>query len=462
MDRYQLSATSLSSMIGGRSELKRVLANDGTQASRRALFEKMKDSRLFSLEEYAQLEHSLNISHIGIMDYQFDQHMKQIMKDAPIPGTEPIFLENGETVEERLMTIKNAQKIEILCINSCHRSMMHSLQPLFNDPDQNISMWHLFHTDAFSDCSSTFLSISLPLLFDMRYHPYAMQRPHNDVHVIGGNFLAVRAHYPAHVMQLCFIVLGENTAVEMANASSANVFAFLSKALLSLRDTPVPLKNVPAQNDDFSALCMNYLSHELNRSTYSITSDLCFFQTPTDIAQAALQDKASFSEADTELLLQRTLAIHEQRYQNHYTKRKDSYQIMTYSGCRRFLETGMFTDHFFGFRAFTPEERKRIFGNMITCAKKNPHFIPLLLKDHDFHCKYNLFCYEKLGISLDKPDTDYDLRKGNRSIFITFPEFTQQYTQYYLDTLIPRICHTAAESLTLLEEMFEDFLDQNH
>ncbi|MBP3661121.1 MAG: hypothetical protein J6I89_06995, partial [Oscillospiraceae bacterium] len=85
------------------------------------------------------------------------------------------------------------------------------------------------------------------------------------VHAIGGNFLVLRAHYPAHSVQLCFAMVSESSAVEMPNASEANPFAFLSKGLLQLQHPPTALKMSPAQNDDLSSLCMNYLSYELNR-----------------------------------------------------------------------------------------------------------------------------------------------------------------------------------------------------
>jgi len=462
MHRYQFSSTSLASMIGGRTELKRVLANDATDACRRSLFEKMKNSRLFSQEDYQQLEHSLDISRIGIEQYRFDHHMRLLMEDAPIPAVKPLVLEDGVPIMQRLESVRDAGKVEILCINSCFSSVVEAVQPLFKDESRDVALWHVLHTDVFAPLSSAFLAVSFPLLFDARYRPYGMKAPlDTHLHALGGNLLVVRAHYPAHISQLCFIVLDEQTAIEMPNASEANVFAFLSKALLFVSPSLMSLKSALAQNDDFSALCMNYLSHELNRSTYSITSDLCFYQIPTDIAKAAFLEKAFFSQADMASILERTLAIHEQRYQNHYNKRKDAYQIMTYAGCKRFLETGMCADHFVGFRAFTPEERKCIFGAMIENAKKNSFFVPLLLKDHDFRCRFNLFSSEKLGIYLDKKDTDYDLRKGHSSILITYPEFTKQYTEYYLKTLTKEMCHSPEESLQLLMEMFRDFLNQN-
>ena len=131
---------------------------------------------------------------------------------------------------------------------------------------------------------------------------------------------------------------------------------------------------------------------------------------------------------------------------------------MTYAGCQEFLNTGKSAEHFVGFRAFTPIERKTIFGNMIRAAKENPYFIPLLLKDHHFNHRYNLVCYEKLGVSIDVKDTDYDISNGYRSLFLVNPSFTKQFMDYYMEILVGEKSYSKQQSLLLLEKMFDSFL----
>ena len=206
---------------------------------------------------------------------------------------------------------------------------------------------------------------------------------------------------------------------------------------------------------------MTFLSRELNRATFYVSNDLCFQQVPVEIAVRALRDKGMFSEEEISQIIQRTLTIHEQRHQNLYNKKKKTCLIMTLSGCRRFLQTGYTTDHFFAFRAFTPEERRQIFGKMIQAAKSNPNFVPLLLKDPDFRYRYNLVCYEKLGVSFDEMDTDYDISNGYRSIFLMFPHFTQQYMDYYMKTLVVDRCLSREDSLAALGKMYQQFLEEN-
>ena len=140
-----------------------------------------------------------------------------------------------------------------------------------------------------------------------------------------------------------------------------------------------------------------------------------------------------------------------------------NYHIMTMSGIQRFLNTGMSTDHFIGFRAFTVEERKIIFEEMLKAAEQNRCFIPLLLKNEDFRHQYNLVCYDKLGVSIDAKDTNYDISNGYRSVLLMLPEFTKQYQEYYLDMLVTEKCYSRDESLRMLKSAFDEFvLESQH
>jgi len=258
------------------------------------------------------------------------------------------------------------------------------------------------------------------------------------------------------------VLTNDHLACELPNASSSHLYSFISKVLQATSVQPVPIKETSPYKLDFTSLCMTFLSHELNRATYYIGCDLCFQQTPTDIALAAFRDKGLPSETETSQIISRTLSIHEQRYQNQYRKQKPTYRIMTKAGCERFLKTGETTDHFVGFRPFTLEERKEIFANMLHAAKQNHYFTPLLLKDDGFPHRYNLVCYEKLGISIDAKDTDYDISSGYRSVFLMLPEFTRQYLDYYLDILVAEKCYSRVQSLEMLEYMYQHFLSEHH
>ncbi len=462
MQKHQFSLGNLTTLIGNRADLKHILADDASHIKRARLFEKIKESCLFDHSDIEQLSHSLEISRLGVERYSFQLSINEILSGQTKHQVQPILTDSGLPFAERLSALKNAEKIEIICFNSCYHDLFSSLAPLFTNQKLDISMRHYIQCDSNTNAATEYVAVVMPVLFDPRYSSYYRPSAINSkIPSLGGNQLFIRAVMQNRIEEMYFVFVGNCIAYELENTSNCHLFSFISKVLQHASPQPIAIKETSPYKLDFSSLCMTFLSHELNRATYYIGGDLCFQQTPTDIALAALRDKAFSSDEEIQQIINRTLSIHEQRYQNQYKKKKHTYRIMTFSGCERFLSTGETTDHFIGFRPFTPEERKMIFGNMLQAARENPYFIPLLLLDDEHTYRYSLVCYEKLGVSIDARDTDYDIANGYRSVFLMLPEFTKQYLEYYLDILVGKRCHTRQRSLELLEAMYAAFLVQN-
>lgn len=462
MHKHHLTLVNLATMIGSRADLRHVLADDATHNKRSRLFAKLKESQLFDETDYEQLAHSLEISRLGVERYRFQQAIGSILSGGSAEETQELMTDGGKTLSERLAVLKEAEKIEIICFNCCSHSLFSFLKTLFQDTKRDIHMRHYVHPTGSWNTAAEYVDVVMPLLFDTRYFAFLLgSSTESKVPALGGNLLFIRAVVDNEEIERTFVIAGNRIAYEVPNASLSHMFAFVSKVMQDAQPQPVPIKEESPYKLDFSSLCMTFLSHELNRATYYITNDLCFHQTPADIAKAAFLDKGITSDEETMRIISRTISIHEQRYQNQYRKKKPTYRVMTSTGCERFLATGESTDHFVGFRPFTPEERKVIFGNMLQAARQNSYFIPLLLKDADFTHQYNLVCYDKLGVSIDAKDTNYDIANGYRSVFLMFPEFTKQYMEYYLDILVGEKCFSRQESLTMLEKMYRAFLKEN-
>lgn len=463
MEKHQLTPNNLSTLIGSRADLKHILTDDASYVKCARLFEKLQESRLFDQSDYEQLASSLEIKRLGMERYRFQCAIEEILAGHSSRQSSPIFTDNGLTLSERLSVLNNAEKIEIICFNSCYHGLFSALAPLFKEPDRDIAMHHYIQIDSSINVAAEYVAVVMPLLFDPRYLSYYRpSTPESKIPSLGGNQLYIRSFTHNKIEEMYFVFVGNSVAYEHTNASGSQLFSFICKILQKASPQPIAIKEVNPYKLDFSSLCMTFLSHELNRATYYIGGDLCFQQTPTNIAMSAFRDKGFSSDEETARIISRTLSIHEQRYLNQYRKKKPTYRIMTRSGCERFLATGETTDHFVGFRPFTPEERKIIFGNMLNAAYENRNFIPLLLQDDGFDHRYSLVCYEKLGVSIDARDTNYDISNGYQSVFLMLPEFTKQYMTYYLEILVGEKCYSRQESLKLLEKMFQKFLTQNH
>lgn len=457
--KHGLISAQFAQLIGGRGEWKKLLSDSLSSSKLELYFERIKEAQLFSPEEYHCLEQAMKISQTGAEKYFFEHSIDQIFMGIQPDVSRPLLLENQLPMEKRLRSLLDADELDIICLNCCFPSSIQSLIPLFSQRSARIHMRHYLHSDALSTRPAGLISSIMPFIFDHRYELYSISPPEDKMlRSMGGNILCIKKSKADILSQLFFVLMDDEHAVELDNSGGTDLFGFLEHLLTKISPVLQPLKEPDLSTDDFSSLCMTFLSHELNRATYSLSNALSFQQVPSDIAVAALKDKAIFSSADNNALLERTLIIHEQRHQNIYRKKKNTYQIMTTTGCEHFLRTGYCMNHFIGFRAFTPEERKKIFGKMIEGAENSTFYIPLLMKEANFHYRYNLVCYEKLGISIDHRDTDYDISKGYRSTFLMFSKFTQQYQDYYLNTIVKEKCYSKEESLSLLKSIYHRFI----
>ncbi len=459
---HHMTPNQLSAAIGiSRAEVKRLLSTDPNETTRRLLLDRMKNKELFSSEELDLLARASQVSGTGIERYRVQLAIEHLLTDRTFSVETPMTVDSGRSLVERLAAFQNAERIEILCMDSSFSGLIQAIRPLFADPKQNIEMQHFIHLDFHANRAASFVAIVSPLLFDSRYHPYGLKHDlGNDPHPLGGNMLSIRALQNGVWNEAYFTTITSTCVHELPNANQCEMHQYLKGLLKAIRPLPIPLKESENQNEDFTSLCMTFFSHELNRASYSLVSDIAFQQIPGEIALAALRDSLHFSDDEIQKIIQSTLPLQEQRFHNLYTKKKPTYIITTYHGCEHFLRTGISADHFVGFRPFTPEERKQIFHTMLHHAQENPYYTPLLLKDPECSFRFHLGCYDKLGVTLNVRNTNYDISNGYRSVFLMYPDFTRQYMTYYLETLVPEKCFDREESIKQLERLYRTFLNE--
>ena len=97
---------------------------------------------------------------------------------------------------------------------------------------------------------------------------------------------------------------------------------------------------------------------------------------------------------------------------------------------------------------------------MLEAAETNPYFVPLLFKNHEATLGLYIECNDKLGIALDTQSTNYDIKNGYHSVFLMYPDFTEQFMHFYRDTLVAEKSHSKQESLAILKEMYRSFLSK--
>lgn len=455
---HRLTASALGARIGARTDLRRALAGELSEAKRSDLYARLCESGLFSGEECEDLRLSLEVSRVGLSEYTSRRSIDLLLSEPQAAEHEVCLLSGGPPLQRRLEPLLSADEISILCFNTIYPSLISALQPFFADPDRRLHMRHYLQPDVHGLNAAEFIACVSPVLFDRRYSPYLFpswtltgQQP-----ALNGSMLILSARFGHHVQEQFYIISSATTAYELPNASAAGIYPFFCRIIDDLSSKPIPLMAFEQTRSDYASFIMSCLSRELNRATFSYGSDLSLLQVPTAIAAEALRDSVFLAPGTAEQLIRRVGPLHEQRFQNFYTKKKPTVITLSLEGCRHFLETGKSRDHFIGLRPFLPSERLRIFSTMLSFAGQNAAFSPMLLKA-DYRSRYLSVAFDRLGVAISEYDTDYNLNAGYDYVLITYPDFTRQYTSFFHETVLKERCHSRQESLRLLHELYAGY-----
>ncbi len=459
MEAHRLSVSTLVQKSGGtRAELRHALADELSSAKRNALAKKLCACGIFSQEERQSLKQALQVSEVGRERYAVFDAVERLLMNGTAEEDASVRLADGSWLQARLAELMAFEKIEILCINCNIPGVVKALEPFFADEDRDVRMRHYVQMDYCGSAAEMILCVS-PILFDPRYMPFAIQPTAPTTasdYAFGGNYLSVKAVSPHKTDELFFVIRpGEGSAYELANAKRSAIQCFLERIL---RDVPTTaFKEMQQRKMDYVSLAVSCMSRELNRKLYLFGKSVCFQQTPVDIALSAFLDKGVFPAETAQKLVKQIMPIHRRRFENLLYQKKPTISIMSIEGCEHFLQTGMSSDHFVGFRAFTPQERLRIFEIMLDAAQADSGYMPLLLKQADPKCRYFVLCYDKLSIVLLKVDTNYDLDGHFDYVLLNFPELTKQYEDAFQNRIIKEGCHSREESLRILRTMMEEY-----
>ena len=150
----------------------------------------------------------------------------------------------------------------------------------------------------------------------------------------------------------------------------------------------------------------------------------------------------------------RLVEIHNVRFENMHRKTQPSYFIHSQEAMRRFARTGHLSDHLFGMRDFTPEERIRILTQILQSCRENPAFHMRFLLEDSRMSEYEFISFADLGVQISSAYTDYHAAYHKEAL-VTLSSFTQAFEDYYMNTLLPDHCLSEEESLAFLQSLID-------
>lgn len=315
-----------------------------------------------------------------------------------------------------------------------------------------------YHPEGKSNAlSAQYLRSIWPFLHKPWFHPYCVKRK-QDVACDGlchADVALIDAEFPEDERKSYMLVSqSENTATLLPFPEHHLPF---QRILFSQNDAIYPLE-IPQQNEEDYIQYLRYLQNlERNHGAFLVKADMCLNMIPAEIQLRALQEGPMSNYPGIEEILAPMYAIEKERFENNRDKKKHQCYLHTYDGLLRFLETGIESDHFWGFRPFTPEERYQILSELFNRASNSPYTHLFFLKPGIHLIPDEIGWYEDRGICFLLPQTHYDIENGHSELLFQDPSFCRFFSGYFRKWICQHYAYSEADSLIMLQNLLEQF-----
>lgn len=312
-----------------------------------------------------------------------------------------------------------------------------------------------------SSLSAQYLRCIWPYLHKPWFHPYCVKRTRNAASdgLCNADAAFFDVHYAAGKLKSFMLV--------PKSAGAAFLFPFpkdhlpFRALLFSREDILYPLEISPEADGNYLSYLRYLQDLERNHRVFLIKADFCLNMIPASIQLRALQEGPMRDYPGIDALLDPMFTIEEERYLNARDKKKHQYYLHTYEGLLHFMQTGMETDHFWGFRPFTPEERLAILTELYERAAGSPYTHLLLLKPGITLIPDEIGWYEDRGICFLLPQTHYHIENEHSELLFQDPAFCQFFSGYFRKWICRHYAFSEAESLRLLWGLLKQFSKTN-
>ena len=356
---------------------------------------------------------------------------------------------------------RGARDIDIMLVNSQFVPVFDKLHSLIKHQDARIAHYLMVNEDTSRTIHA--MNVVFPILFMSNYACYLLNKSNMAGHngIQSSDFMLAN-WISAEGLKCESLVLFD--APNHARVYRSVHPGTLAKLLEIPTQSYISIKhsylNVP-EIQSYVQFCKDCADIERNRRLYAIKPDICLECIPADILLAAARDGELGRNEDFVRVEEALKEIFDQRFRNVFERHKAHHTIMKRSALWKFVRTGRLSDHFWGMRPFTLQERAAIIRHLIEQVDNNPYFHIYFLKDNQFLRDMEVFCYDGKGLLLVNAYSDYDLFKGHAEVMLDHPEFQRLYKDFYLKHLIREHVISPADTRDFLRSLVEYCEDPN-
>lgn len=350
-----------------------------------------------------------------------------------------------------------AANLRITLVNCRHVPLYTALAELLRREDVHVDHYLLSNHDNAQTIHS--INTLMPVLYERGYQGYIRIMDPEEM------WMTTAGAATADLMICEYQTPDGKPWKEMAvfNASNEGIVLPLAGdgqnlcAALGIREELYqPVKRVYFEHsafEDYIQYSFDYAALERGRAIWKIKPDLCVDYIPADILAAAVREGEMPRGENFSQVLDELERIYARRFQDSFSKHSHANTVLKRSAMRRFARTGRLSDHFWGMRAFTPDERVRILTELRRQQLENPYVHLHFLKDDALVRDVEIACYDGIGILVLQADTDYNLAAGHSEIIISHPEMLRTFQQFFMEEFVGEQTLPERDSAEILEEL---------
>lgn len=303
---------------------------------------------------------------------------------------------------ERLIAWSRGMHMKLLCMGLGDIGPQRFLTEI-SMKRKDIHVYDIFDCDHVGELSGL-LAEALPVAFNPNYQLIEIR---NNRGAMMNNVMIARREDGAHLL----MVYDESGYKTIHIEKGTEILDFSLNVLLAEHHAPKKINHHFNYNgpDAYLTFLSHCLSLEKDKAIYQIKSEIGLEYIPIDILFDNFSEWAHVNDPRFIPFLDPLREIFENRYRNILTKSEPTYLIMTKNGMMDFAKTGRMKDHPFCLRSFTPEERKRIFRNLLDAASQSSSITPFFLMENDISLNYSFIGYSRECILVCAAQADYDL-----------------------------------------------------
>ncbi len=206
---------------------------------------------------------------------------------------------------------------------------------------------------------------------------------------------------------------------------------------------------------------LNYLrTLEYKHSVYRMKPDIGIELVPFEIQALASREGPIGHDPEMASTLTEMLEIQKKRYTSSRSNKHQQIHLLKYSSMMKFMDSGMLHDHFWGMRAFTPQERRQILEDLIARQEPNNAFSIRFLKEESCFDNHETIAYDDDALCMIQDGTNYDLAKTHSETILKDPLLCRSFIHFFRDELMAKCSYSHKESLEMLNRLLSQVSDE--